>query len=125
MIEKLDLLKMFNERQTDAQWNKSVETTVNLLIDAVNELQKNATISKMEKVETRPENVQDKFVEQRKWIGKLCWFWDDVYGLKTAGVLEDITTIEEEFHYAKKDTCTVWKHCKPVKPDSELIYHGE
>ena len=39
MIEKLDLLKMFNERQTDAQWNKAVETTVNILIDAVNELQ--------------------------------------------------------------------------------------
>lgn len=39
MIEKLDLLKMFNERQTEGQWNKAVETTINLLIDAVNKLE--------------------------------------------------------------------------------------
>ena len=71
------------------------------------------------------EQSADPYAEQRKWIGYLCWFWDDVYGLKTAGVLEDITTIEEEFHYAKKDTCTVWKHCEPVKPDDSIIYKGE
>lgn len=99
-----------------------VQQTINQLVDAVNELQ--ATISKMEKVEPA-ENVQDKFAEQRKWIGYLCWFWDDKYDLKTAGVLEDITTIEEEFHYAKKDTCTVWKHCEPVKPDDDIIYCRE
>lgn len=38
-IQKLDLLTMFNERRTDAEWNKAVEKTVNQLVDAVNKLE--------------------------------------------------------------------------------------
>ena len=99
---------------------------INELVDAVNSI-----VSVQEKlidsrfvVETKHEAPADPYANQRKWIGYLCWFWDDDYDLKTVGVLEDITTIEEEFHYAKKDTCTVWKHCEPIKPDDSTIYKG-
>ena len=83
MIEKLKpTIKGFDDKPA---MPTAIEffNKINELVDAVNELQ--ATISKMEKVETppenvqpdaesRPENVQDKFAEQRKWIGKLCMF---------------------------------------------------
>lgn len=126
MIEKLDLLKMFNERQTDAQWNKAVETTVNLLIDAVNELQtkvnKLAPNINFAQPEVK-ENLQDKFAEQRKWIGKVCEFWDND-GTQDIeyGVLTAITT-----DYGVGFCCNdehEYDNCQPVKPDDDVIYQG-
>ena len=43
---------------------------INELIDAVNALQSRLDSS------TEPEIPADPYAEQRKWIGKLCWFWD-------------------------------------------------
>ena len=103
---------------------------INELVDAVNALIEENNIHEKQvdelqmKLEPKKCEPADPYAEQRKWVGCLCWFWDDVYGLKTAGVLEEITTIEEDFHYAKKDTRTVWKHCEPVKPDDDIIYKG-
>ena len=122
MIEKI---KVYKETPSGYKYPEVlIQDKINELVDAVNELQTRSE-NVQKDTETRSKNVQDKFAEQRKWVGCLCWFWDDVYGLKTAGVLEEITTIEEDFHYAKKDTCTVWKHCEPVKPDDEIIFKGE
>lgn len=128
MIEKLDLLKMFNERQTDAQWNRLVEITVNLLIDAVNELQikvnKLAPNIDFAQPEVK-ENVQDKFAEQRRWIGTLCKFWD---GNKTATQTTDFaygTLLEiDDYGDFKCDTMTWFDNCEPVKPDDPIIYKG-
>lgn len=143
-IKKIDIPKS-TAIDTSVLWgginDNMLAAKINELIDVVNELQESQNtywtdIAEIKKelqtraenvqpdAESRPENVPDKFAEQRRWIGYLCWFWDDEYDLKTAGVLEEITTIEEEFNYAKKDNCTVWKHCEPVKPDDDIIYKG-
>lgn len=97
----------------------------NALVDAVNGILDYAPLEMAMKAEPEKcETPVDPFAEQRKWIGYLCWFWDDDYYLKTAGVLEEITTIEEEFHYAKQENCTVWKHCEPILPTDNAIYKG-
>lgn len=135
MIEKLDIK------------NGGVEDLLNCikklneLVDAVNELQEFADVADknlaklMEEAtrpenvqpdaESRPENVQDKFAEQRKWIGKLCKFWDEKEEEKVFGIL---TTIDSDCGLS--DICPYWndtiknwfEHCEPVKDD--VIYKG-
>lgn len=95
---------------------------INELVDDVNKLQKNVNISKMEIVETPVENVQDKFVEQRKWIGKVCWFWDDDNTNSSCGILTSIDTeIFKEPQFVCNDEYD-YEHCEPVKPDDDIIY---
>lgn len=144
----------------------------NALVDAVNELQKNATISKMEKVESPAENVQkwirgdddeaqrygavargfknlqdhkpnmvtddpfgphpniyeqgrpaDPYAEQRKWIGKLCKFWDDNCRItKHFGIL---TRIDETAIVRYEAGNGFWYcDCEPIKPTDSIIYKG-
>lgn len=95
MIEKLDPIKHTDNLYdrngfiTNVACGGVVISKINELVDAVNVLQAQVailqehahptakvdpyaeipTISKMEKV--------DPYAEQRKWIGKLCRFWDD------------------------------------------------
>ena len=91
---------------------------INQLIDAVNELQKNATISKME-------NVQDKFAEQRRWIGKLCWFWNNDNEPDTCfGVLTGLFD-EADRPFERSIGQQLYRYCEPVKPDDDIIYKGE
>lgn len=69
------------------------------------------------------ENVQDKFAEQRKWIGKFCKFWDNDDGeTESCGLLDEIN--EDNFHPFASYLCGNWKHCEPVKPDDDIIYKG-
>lgn len=121
--------------------NKSLFEKINELVDAVNILQESQNtywtdIAEIKKelqtraenvqpdAETRPENVQDKFAEQRKWIGKLCWFWDDVPEEKIIDVLSHIDT-NGAYPYVMCDHQVHYGNCKPVKPDDPIIYKGE
>lgn len=74
--------------------------------------------------ESRPENVQDKFAEQRKWIGCVCRFWDnDDTQEFSYGVL---TAIDTDFGVGY--SCNgeyEYDNCEPVKPDDDIIYKGE
>ena len=69
----------------------------------------------------------DKFTEQRKWVRKLCWFWDDEKEEKVCGIL---TTIDSDCGLSDRcpywnDTTSNWfEHCEPVKPDDDIIYKG-
>lgn len=94
------------------------QTTINQLVDAVNELQKNATISKMEKVEPA-----DPYAEQRKCICKLCWFWNDDKADKVIGILTGVFD-EADKPFERNINQTLYKHCEPVKPDDDIIYKG-
>lgn len=55
--------------------------------------------------------------EPEKWIGRLCWLWDedDVEDRRVSvGVLKGITSggkYLDSYHTAS------WSHCRPVKPD--------
>ena len=133
MIKKLK----WDEQSEDAA--KEVQNLINQLVDAVNELTMEKSASVVGKVETpaenvqtdtesRPENVQsDLYAEQRKWIGKLCRFWDEKEE-KAFGIL---TTIDSDCGLS--DMCPYWndttknwfEHCEPLKPDDDIIYKGQ
>lgn len=101
---------------------------INELADAVNGILNYAPLEMAMKAEPEP---ADPYVEQRKWIGKLCRFRDKDYkdDQWDYGLLQAVE---------KAETAHIWKtgcfkhnlghwydFCEPVQPDSELIYHGE
>lgn len=147
MIEKL---KMF---QGGDVFNATERMKINELVDAVNnqQIQLNnhecrlldlqnqinehdqeiddcaATVSKMENVAKNgnfAKNAQDTFAEQRKWIGKLCWFWDEDRKDAFCDVLGYIDK-DSKYPYVNVDCYSGYKHCEPVKPDDDIIYKGE
>lgn len=103
---------------------------INELVDAVNELQKQI-VEANKKIADRmigcttldiPESYKtDPYAEQRKWIGKLCKFWDD----QDEGYLYEILmgiTDTGGYPYITKEGYT-YGHCEPVSED--LIYKKE
>ncbi len=89
---------------------------INELVDAVNELQ--ATISKMENVEPA-----DPYAEQRKWIGKACWFWDGNAQTKAFGQLNQIDPLDDGQNAPYQTNYGQWyEHCEPVLPNDPIIY---
>lgn len=132
MITKLDRL------QGRDIYENTALAKINELVDAINELQESQNtywtdIAEIKKelqtraenvqpdAESRSENVQDKFAEQEKWVGKLCKFWDDDPNDYVFDKLKEITFAGCYI----KESGFIYEHCEPVKPDSELIYHGE
>ena len=122
MITKLDRL------QGRDIYENTALAKLNEVIDAVNSI-----VSVQEKlidsrfvVETKheepAENVQDRFAEQRKWIGKLCWVWDDDGDEHTFTKLREIIEDDDDRPFK---CFSRWKHCEPVKPDDDIIYKGE
>lgn len=105
-----------------------MQVKINELVDAVNSI-----VSVQEKlidsrfvVETKHEATADPYAEQRKWIGKLCKFWDDdafitskdwAYGM--------LTSIDKgmQYQYCCNEISN-FKHCEPVKPTDSIIYKG-
>lgn len=101
--------------------------TINELVVAVDKLQTSPENVHPD-AESRPENVQDKFAEQRKWIGKLCKFWFADAEHPTFGILDfvDAGPHPEPFHINCGESEQGWyPHCEPVKPDDNIIYKGE
>lgn len=114
MIEKLNVASIQIESDNNAKLELS--NKINELVDTVNELQENLTISKMENV--------DPYTEQRKWVGKVCWFWDDDNTNASCGIL---TSIDTETFKEPQFVCNDeydYEHCEPVKPDDEIIFKG-
>lgn len=70
----------------------------------------------------------DSYAEQRKWIGKICKFWNWDTGLAHYSkfiTIKDINDGEMSNCPFRADDGGWYMHCEPVKPDSEIIYHGE
>lgn len=65
--------------------------------------------------------IEDPFSRQRKWIGKLCKFWDgDDAKFYSIGILN---SIKEDQH--DPFDCLAgfdWTHCEPFFPDVSTIY---
>lgn len=137
MIEKLD---KFDSTEASIYHAERLYAKVNQLIDAVNKHEdiirqigewgsskdeclwcENLTEVNLG-AKSRPENVQDKFAEQRRWIGKLCWF-SNGDGFDEVGYLTEIDPDmpEEKFQC---DCHDYYKECKPVKPTDSIIYKG-
>lgn len=65
----------------------------------------------------------DPYAEQRKWIGKICKFWDNLDTNYSLAILVKI--IEKEPMPFEDYRGNQWYHCEPVKPDDDIIYKGE
>ena len=69
----------------------------------------------------------DPYTEQRKWIGKLCRFWDDdAFVTSNDWAFGILTSIDKgmQYQYCCNNNCN-FKHCEPVKPDDDIIYKEE
>lgn len=142
MIEKLP---NFDSTEASIYHVEKLYAKVNQLVDAVNSI-----VSVQEKlidsrfvVETKHEEPDgddaiqevihtDPYAEQRRWIGKLCRFWnkteytDDLYGLLTDIVPTNKYKPEDNYFVPFKDEFgSFYEHCEPVKPDDDIIYKGE
>ena len=77
---------------------------------------------------TYPEHIADvskkidPYTEQRKWIGKLCWFWNSNTEPDTCfGVLTGLFD-EADRPFERSIGQQLYRYCKPVKPDDDIIY---
>lgn len=129
-----------------------VATKLNEIIDAVNTIQKEREAERFEikewidileavrksvnthekqidklQMKLEPEKCEipvDPYAEQRKWIGKACWFWDGGAKTRAFGKLNQVDT---EYNDAPFQTNfgQWYEHCEPVKPDDDIIYKGD
>ena len=127
MIEKLDLrenveiIPIKGSCHDYCLAKSSVLIKINELVDAVNNLQtSNAHIQKDLCEMRHPEAKVDPYAEQRKWIGKLCKFWDDDPNNYIFDKLKEITFAGCYI----KESGFMYEHCEPVKPDDDIIYKG-
>ena len=137
MIEKIDI-NQFAGLDTNSKCS-ILYAFVNEFVDAVNrqqidinnhecrllDLQNQINELKDKDVVVEPaENVQDKFAEQRKWIGKACWFWDGNAQTKAFGQLRQIDPLDDGQNVSYQTNYGQWyEHCEPANDD--IIYHGE
>lgn len=92
-----------------------LQKKINELIDAVNVLQAAVAI-----LEEHAHPTAKTYAEQRKWIGKVCRFFDSDKDDARIGVLSAI----QNGMYFIKHTSTAYDYCEPVKPDDDVIYKG-
>jgi hypothetical protein len=109
-----------------------MQEKINELVDAVNVLQAQVAILEEHAHPTARTETADPYAEQRKWIGKLCHFWnkteytDDIYGFLTDIVPTNKYNAEDNYFVPFKDEFgSFYEHCEPVKPDDDIIYKGE
>lgn len=136
MIKKLKTIEQFDCSDTQqahvahhVYHNESI-AKINELVDAVNEMQKNinrANCAILDLATPDAPNASlnsikkqiDPYAEQKKWIGKLCRFWDFVYDNYYFDTLKGIT--DKGLFIGHNGA---WEHCEPVKPDDDIIYKG-
>lgn len=141
MIEKIVIQKLtIAGKEYEYPDTTALVGKINELADAVNVLQESMDLVQSTLVaepdtpaenvqpdaESRPENVQDKFAEQRRWIGKLCKFWDeDAFVTSHDWAFGMLTSIDKgmQYQFCCNENCN-FKHCEPVKPDDDIIYKG-
>ena len=99
-----------------------LQKKINELVDAVNAILDYAPLEMATKAEPT-----DQFEEERKWIGKLCKFWDDEENDYLYEILIAIREDGSDYPYQMKDPdyeerTMSFKHCVPVS--EHLIYKG-
>ncbi len=127
MIKKLQLQS--NERLV---FNKDfqlacryIQDKINEIVDTVNSIMEAKSVLDNKTEADGDDAIQevihaDPYAEQKKWIGKLCKFWDFVYDSYYFDTLKGIT--DEGLFIGHNGS---WEHCEPVKPTDSIIYKGE
>lgn len=129
MIEKLVTQKLtIAGKKYEYPDTTEVVGKINELVDAVNSLRDDCNllmgyIAPEDKCEAKP---TDLYAKQRKWIGKLCKFWDYENNV-VYGVLEDVDSFigDNNVEYALYKNGTNgnnYFNCEPVSPDNNIIY---
>lgn len=60
-------------------------------------------------------------LERKKWVGKLCWFWDGKTNKKEKFSI--LTSFDYCSEYPYRDSvATFWQHCEPISPDDDIIF---
>ena len=67
--------------------------------------------------------LRDFNLERKKWIGKLCWFWDGKTNDKKNFSILTRFDLMSKYPY-RDNVSTFWQHCEPVKPDDDIICNG-
>lgn len=130
MITRLDRL------QGRDIYENTALAKINELVDKVNDLTTNldgqarTLVEQQAKISILEEHAHptattkpaDPYAEQRKWIGKLCKFWDYDGEEKWFSILEHIDKNSPYTYCASGDWW--YKHCELVKPDDDIIYKG-
>lgn len=153
MIGQIDIEKTLQLQPNKECLFVSVATVVNSLVDAVNAIQKEREAERFEiqewigileavrksvnvhekqidelQMKAEPEKCKtpaDPYAEQRKWIGKACWFWDGNAQTKAFGQLNQIDPLDDGQNAPYQTNYGQWyEHCEPVKPDENIIYKG-
>ena len=127
MIEKLEIKKVPVPNNPALAKNVGMENEnlfdkINELVDTVNELQTKIEILEEHAHPTARTEPADPYIEQRRWIGKLCWFWDNQEEYKFVGILWEIA---DNGTYFQKGGIISYLNCEPVKPDDDIIFKGE
>ena len=133
MIEKLKTINPYDETEINMDANSVgglvYENTpliqkLNELVDAVNGLQEAfELIHPYLKYKNLNKVPDGPYAEQRKWIGKLCKFWNIDKDNATYGILEEVAT-NWVCRFKAKDDQYLWDHCEPVKSTDSIIYKG-
>lgn len=132
MIEKLKTINPYDETEIDMDVNSVAglvyENTplvqkINELVDVVNILQAQVAILE-EHAHPTAKTPVDPYAEQRRWIGKLCWFWNNDNEPDTCfGVLTGLFD-EADRPFERSIGQQLYRYCEPVKPDDDIIYKG-
>ena len=121
MIEKLDKhlasnINSCNMSQNVMVAHKAIEK-INEIIELLNAITIDVDGTKCVDGSKAP---ADPYAEQRKWIGKLCKFWDIDNNNLYYGPLTKISDTGPYYYECNHRICYV--HCEPVKDD--VIYKG-
>lgn len=112
----LELKKTIKEDIAD------IRSILDVIIDFVNRHEKQIDNLQMKVEPEKCKTPVDPYAEQKKWIGKLCWFRDNPECEWEYGILYKI---DEDSNYPFWDTdCNEYAECEPVKPDDDIIYKG-
>ena len=109
--------------------DEEMQEKINELVDAVNSLRDDCNllmgyIAPENKCKAEP---ADPYNEQRKWIGKLCRFYDDdAFITSNDWAFGVLTSIDKgmQYQYCCNEICN-FKHCEPVSPEDDIIYKKE
>ena len=126
MIEKLSEYKITSRDGSfiNVECNTKIINTlvrkINNLVDAVNVLQAQVAILEEHAHPTATTKPAAPYAEQRKWIGKLCKFWDIDNNNLYYGPLTKIHYTSPYCYECNHKMC--YAFCEPVSED--LIYKG-
>ena len=121
--ELVDIVnKLHEEAENNARIRADHEKLIDTLVAENNIHEKQIDELQMKTEPEKCEIPTDPYAEQRKWIGKLCWIWDDDGDERTFAKLTEIIEDDDDRPFK----CFIrWKHCEPVKPDDDIIFKGE